>query len=175
MTAPEKIYVLPAYNDGKSSAPMTVCGPDFAHSAVEYTRTDLVQAAIASAMMGAAEYLYQMMMDVSDETLQQHINFIIADMGEKGQPSYAAHLRDNLLASIPTTALDAIKQQARHDSKLDALEAKLDQAVQALRFADDGANHGAMTSTYSEYALRYILIGIRERARTVLAELEKAE
>lgn len=58
---------------------------------------------------------------------------------------------------------------------IEDLNAKLVKAVAALQFADDGANHGAMTSTYSEYALRYILRGIRERARTVLAELEKAE
>jgi hypothetical protein len=57
----------------------------------------------------------------------------------------------------------------------DVAEAKLAKAVAALRFTDDGANHGAMTRTYGESALRYILRGIRERARTVLAELEKTE
>lgn len=54
-------------------------------------------------------------------------------------------------------------------------EAKLAKAMEALRFTDDGANHGAMTSTYGESALRYILRGIRERVRAVLAELEKTE
>lgn len=54
-------------------------------------------------------------------------------------------------------------------------ETKLAKAVEALRFTDDGANHGAMTSTYGESALRYILRGIRERARAVLDELEKTK
>jgi len=58
---------------------------------------------------------------------------------------------------------------------LDAAEAKIEKALVALRFVDDGANNGAMTPTYSEHGLRYILRGIRDRARTVLAELEKPE
>lgn len=59
--------------------------------------------------------------------------------------------------------------------RAEAAEAKLAKAMEALRFTDDGANHGAMTSTYGESALRYILRGIRERVRAVLAELEKTE
>jgi len=59
--------------------------------------------------------------------------------------------------------------------KREMTEAKLAKAIEALRFTDDGANHGAMTSTYGESALRYILRGIRERVRAVLAELEETE
>jgi hypothetical protein len=55
------------------------------------------------------------------------------------------------------------------------LEAKLAKAVEALRSTDSDANHGAMTSTYSEGTLRYLLRQIRDRARTVLAELEGGE
>jgi hypothetical protein len=57
------------------------------------------------------------------------------------------------------------------EDQRDELQIKLAKAMDALRFVDDGANHGAMTPTYSEHGLRYILRGIRERARAVLDEL----
>jgi hypothetical protein len=57
--------------------------------------------------------------------------------------------------------------------RIEQLEDKLAKAVEALRFTDSDANHGAMTSTYSEGTLRYLLRQIRDRTRTVLAELEK--
>lgn len=63
------------------------------------------------------------------------------------------------------------RRRARWMYKSDVAEAKLAKALDGLRFADDGANHGAMTPTYSEHALRYILRGIRDRARAVLEEL----
>lgn len=41
MTAPDKIWVMPAFSDKMGSEPMQICGPDFAYAAVEYTRSDL--------------------------------------------------------------------------------------------------------------------------------------
>ena len=89
----------------------------------------------------------------------------------------------SIAAVITWQASDRIEQlvkeveAARHEADAYAwlLEGKLAKAVEVLRFTDDGANHGVMTSTYGESALRYILRGIRERAREVLAELEKTE
>ena len=114
MTAPElkRYYVQPRHVDESTDGAFVL------YSDVQaYT-----QAAIAAAMMGAAEYLYKMMMDVSDEALQRHIDFLIADMGEKGQPSYAAYLRDNLLASIPTDATAALAERDKRVRE-EALEA----------------------------------------------------
>jgi hypothetical protein len=61
------------------------------------------------------------------------------------------------------------------EDQRDELQDKLTRALAALKYTDDSANHGAMTTTYSEHALRYILRNIRERARVALAELEKTE
>ena len=61
------------------------------------------------------------------------------------------------------------------DAKWGKVLMERDKAVEALRWADDHANHGAMTSTYSEGTLRYLLRNIRDRARTTLAQLEGGE
>lgn len=62
------------------------------------------QSAIAAAMRGAAEHLYQLMMDNSDEALQAQIDCLLADMTLDGSPNLAAYFRDKLIASIPTDA-----------------------------------------------------------------------
>lgn len=75
-------------------------------------------------------------------------------------------LRNNVGVSDAAT-----KATLKAADRIEELSDKLAKALDGLRFADDGANHGAMTPTYSEHALRYILRGIRDRARAVLAEL----
>jgi hypothetical protein len=73
------------------------------------------------------------------------------------------------------------QSEAMHQNKLlhDALtraevaEARLAKAVLALEYTDDSANNGAMTPTYSEYSLRYILRNIRDRARATLTEIKE--
>jgi hypothetical protein len=52
------------------------------------------------------------------------------------------------------------------------LRDKLAKAVEALKYTDDGANHGVMTPTYSETGLRYILRNIRDHARVALEEIK---
>lgn len=73
-----------------------------------YTKAEL-QAAIAAAMMGAAEHLYQLMMDNSDEALQAQIDCLLADMTLDGNPNLAAYYRDKLIASIPSNATTALE------------------------------------------------------------------
>jgi hypothetical protein len=64
------------------------------------------------------------------------------------------------------------RRRVKWMNKSDELQTKLSKAVEALKYTDDGANHGAMTTTYSEHALRYILRNIRDRARVMLEEIK---
>jgi len=76
---------------------------------IEAVVRNRVQAAIAAAMMGAAEHLYQLMMDNSDEALQAQIDCLLADMTLEGNPNLAAYYRDKLIASIPSNATTALE------------------------------------------------------------------
>jgi polysaccharide deacetylase 2 family uncharacterized protein YibQ len=58
------------------------------------------------------------------------------------------------------------------EDQRDELQDKLTKALAALKYTDDSANHGTMTTTYSETTLRYILRNIRDRARVVLDEIK---
>lgn len=53
--APDRIWVFPAYRDKMGAEPMQITTKEFAHSAIEYTRTDLCAAAIARAEKAEAE------------------------------------------------------------------------------------------------------------------------
>lgn len=92
------------------------------YDVIEAVVRNRVQAAIATAMMGAAEHLYQLMMDNSDEALQAQIDCLLADMTLDGSPNLAAYFRDKLIASIPTdatAALEAVKAQAPTGSTME--------------------------------------------------------
>lgn len=81
------------------------------YDVIEAVVRNRVQAAIATAMMGAAEHLYQLMMDNSDEALQAQIDCLLADMTLDGNPNLAAYFRDKLIASIPTDATAALEER----------------------------------------------------------------
>ena len=81
------------------------------YDVIEAVVRNRVQSAIAAAMMGAAEHLYQLMMDNSDEALQAQIDCLLADMTLEGNPNLAAYFRDKLIASIPTDAATTLSQE----------------------------------------------------------------
>ncbi len=85
------------------------------YDVIEAVVRNRVQAAIAAAMMGAAEHLYQLMMDNSDEALQAQIDCLLADMTLDGNPNLAAYFRDKLIASIPTDAATTLPQEKQND------------------------------------------------------------
>ena len=113
------------------------------------------------------DHLYSMMADIMKEAADR-IEELVKEVDRRIEPEQVESMIK--LAEPIMAELYGDECSYREEA-----EAKLEKAVEALRFTDDGANAGVMTSTYGESALRSILRGIRERARYVLAELEETE
>jgi hypothetical protein len=113
---------------------------------------------------------------LNDKELKISVVYMGQIMAECDCQNHACEIRGYCMAEkieeLEAKRDEVERRRVKWMNKSDELQIKLTKAVSALKYTDNGANHGVMTPTYSETGLRYILRNIRDHARLALEELK---